>query len=115
MPRLRWVSMLRWRCKQVRVECRMLLRLSLTLALVTLSGCRPTLDAASSRALARLGVPSIVTRAGLDSAVGPGPDVTQCSDGREVRRYDVGDTEVVVTLHGRWLTGAEIVAPTLRP
>ena len=113
MPRLGW--MLRRRSKQVRVECCMLLRLSLTLALVTLSGCRPTLDAASSRALARLGVPSIVTRAGLDSAVGPGPDVKRCSDGREVRRYDVGDTKVVVTLHGRWLTGAEVAASTPHP
>ena len=37
----------------------------------------------------------------LDSVVGPGPDVTQCSDGSELRRYDWGgDTAVVVTPGG---------------
>ena len=87
----------------------MRLRISLALALLALTVCHPTLDAASRHALARLGAPGVVTRAGLDSAVGPGPDVIQCDDEREVRRYDWGgDTAVVVTLKGRWVTSARV-------
>jgi len=90
-------------------------RFSVVLVLLAVTACRPTLDAASTHALARLGAPGVVTRAGLDSAVGPGPDVTQCSDGREVRRYDRGDTAVVVTLRGKWVTAAMVETRTPHP
>jgi hypothetical protein len=87
-------------------------RISVALGLLALTACRPTLDASSQAALARLGAPGVVTRAGLDSIVGPGPDVTQWSDGREVRRYDWGGPDtVVVELKGRWVVRARTRLP----
>lgn len=83
---------------------------AVSFGVLLLASCRPTLDDASTRALARMGAPGVITRAGLDSVAGPAPDVTQCSDGREVRRYDWGgDTAVVVTLQGRGIIRAAIV------
>ena len=87
----------------------MRLRLAMAFGGLMYTACHPTLDEESTQALARLGAPRAVTRAQLDSAVGPGPDVTQCSDGQEIRRYDWGgDTTVVVTLRGRRVTKAAL-------
>jgi hypothetical protein len=87
----------------------MRLRLAVALGTLTLTACRPTLDDASKRALARLGAPRVVTRAGLDSVAGSGPDVTQWSDGRELRRYDWGGPDtVVVELDRRWVVRARV-------
>ena len=84
-------------------------RLATALTLSSLTACCPTLGATSEHALARLGAPGVVTTADPDSAVVPAPDVTQCADGREVRRYGWGGgTAVVVALRGRWVVSASV-------
>jgi hypothetical protein len=90
------------------------MRLFAGLGLLALTACRPTLDEPSRQALARLGAPDVVTRAGLDSVAGPSPDVTQWSDGRQQRRYDWGGPDtVVVELNRRWVVGARVAGSRL--